>query len=81
MHGSGLVTDERAVKRINELRGQGVNVNQHLFDSGRCAVAHASVGGTIVDPDVPADRKRIGADLDIIAALANRYIKVEAKVE
>lgn len=76
----GLVTEERAVKRINELRGGGVNVNQHLFDSGRCAVAHASVGGTIVDPDVPADRKRIGADLNIIAALANRYIKVDAGV-
>lgn len=75
-----LVTEERAVKRINELRFQGVNVNQHLFESGRCAVAHASVGGNIVDPDVPADRKRIAADLDIIAALANRYIKVDAAV-
>jgi hypothetical protein len=76
----GLLTEERAVERINQLRGQGVNVNKHLFDSGRCAVAHASVGGDIVDPDVPADRKRIAADLDIIAALANRYIKVDAGV-
>jgi hypothetical protein len=75
-----LVTEERAVKRINEPRGQGVNVNKHLFDSGRCAVAHASIEGTIVDPDVPADRKRIGADLEVIAALANRYIKVDAAV-
>lgn len=75
-----LVTEERAVKRINELRGHGINVNEHLFDSGRCAVAHASVSGNIVDPDKPADRKRIGADLDIIAALANRYIKVDAGV-
>jgi len=75
-----LVTEERAVKRINELRGKGVNVNQHLFESGRCAVAHASVGGNIVDPDIPADRKRIAADLDIIAALANRYIKCDVEV-
>lgn len=75
-----LVTEERAVKRINELRGQGVNVNQHLFESGRCAVAHASVDGNIVDPDIPADRKRVAADLDIIAALANRYIKFDAGV-
>jgi hypothetical protein len=43
-------------------------------------VAHASVSGNIVDPDIPADRKRIGADLDIIAALANRYIKIDAGV-
>jgi hypothetical protein len=76
----GLVTEERAVKRITELRGQDINVNEHLFDSGRCAVAHASVSGNIVDPDIPADRKRIGADLDIIAALANRYIKIDAGV-
>ncbi|WP_174975830.1 methylamine utilization protein MauJ [Burkholderia contaminans] len=75
-----LITDERAVKRISELRSQGVNVNKHLFESGRCAVAHASVGGNIVDPDIPADRKRIAADLDIIAALANRYIKFDAGV-
>jgi hypothetical protein len=75
-----LVTDERAIGRINELRGQGVNVNQHLFDSGRCAVAHASVGGNIVDPDIPSDRKRIAADLGIIAALSNRYIKFDAGV-
>lgn len=75
-----LITEERAVNRINELRGQGVNVNQHLFESGRCAVAHASVGGNIVDPDIPADRKRIALDLDIIAALANRYIKFDAGV-
>jgi hypothetical protein len=75
-----LVAEERAVKRINELRGQGVNVNQHLFESGRCAVAHANVGRNIIDPDIPADRKRIGADLDIIAALANHYIKVDARV-
>ncbi|WP_322034594.1 methylamine utilization protein MauJ [Burkholderia sp. BCC1970] len=75
-----LVTLERAVNRINELRERGVNVNQHLFDSGRCAVAHASVDGNIVDPDVPADRKRIAADLDIISALADRYIKIDAGV-
>jgi hypothetical protein len=75
-----LVTEERAVRRINELRGLGTNVNQHLFDSGRCAVAHASIDGNIVDPDIPSDRKRIAADLEIIAALANRYITNDAGV-
>jgi hypothetical protein len=75
-----LITEERAVKRIKELRAQGVNVNDHLFDSGRCAVAHAGVGRSIVDPDIPADRKRILADLDVISALATRYIKVDAGV-
>ncbi|QOZ85227.1 MULTISPECIES: methylamine utilization protein MauJ [Chromobacterium] len=74
------LAEERAVERIKELRDQGIDVNKHLFDSGRCAVAHASIGKIIVDPDIPADRQRIAADLCIIEALANRYIKVEAEV-
>lgn len=30
----GLLTEQRAVARIAELRGQGIEVNRHLFDSG-----------------------------------------------
>jgi hypothetical protein len=74
------LTEKDAVKRINELRAQGIDVNKHLYDSGRCAVAHASIGKEIVDPDVPADRRRIVADLPIIAALARRYIQVDAGI-
>lgn len=74
------ITEGRALTRINELRGQNINVSEHLYQSGRCAVAHASVDGNIIDPDIPADRRRITADLDIIDALANRYIKIDAGV-
>lgn len=69
-----------AAKRVAELRAQGVDVSKHLYESGRCAVAHASLGGTIVDPDNPADRRRITEDLDVIAGLASRYLKVDAGV-
>jgi len=75
-----LVTDERAVGRIQALRGQGLDVADHLWKSGRCAVAHASVGREIVDPDLPADRRRIAEDLDVVAALADRYIRVDGGV-
>jgi len=74
------VTEKDAIKRIKELRDQGVDVNRHLYDSGRSAVAHASVGRNIVDPDVPADRRRIVADLPIIEALARQYIQVDAGI-
>jgi len=74
------LTEVDAVKRINELRAQGIDVNKHLFDSGRSAVAHASIGRDIVDPDVPADRRRIVLDLPIIEALARRYIQVDAGI-
>lgn len=43
-------------------------------------MAHASLGGAIVDPDIPADRRRIADDLDVMAELASRYIKFEAGV-
>jgi len=69
-----------AGKRVTELKGLGVDVSKHLFESGRCAVAHASLGGAIVDPDIPADRRRIAEDLAVIEGLANRYIKVDAGV-
>lgn len=72
--------DGDAGKRLAELRVQGVDVGKHLFDSGRCAVAHASLGGAIVDPDIPSDRRRIADDLDVMAGLATRYLKVEAGV-
>jgi hypothetical protein len=72
--------DGEAGKRVAELRAQGVDVGKHLFDSGRCAVAHASLDGAIVDPDIPADRRRIADDLDVMEGLASRYLKIEAGV-
>lgn len=73
------VTD-RAAKRVAELRAKGIDVNRHLYDSGRCAVAHASLDGEIVDPDLPADRRRLSDDLVIIEELARIYIRDELKV-
>jgi hypothetical protein len=71
---------DRAAKRVAELRAAGIDVSRHLFDSGRCAVAHASLQGEIVDPDIPADRRRLSADLVIMEELARIYIRDELKV-
>ena len=71
---------DRAAKRVAELRGAGIDVSRHLFESGRCAVAHASLEGEIVDPDIPADRRRLSADLVIMEELARIYIRDELKV-
>ena len=61
---------DRAAKRVAELRASGLDVSRHLFESGRCAVAHASLDGEIVDPDIPADRRRLSADLVVMEGLA-----------
>jgi len=70
----------RAGKRVAELRDIGKDVSEHLFESGRCAVAHASLDGEIIDPDVPSDRQRLTADLVIMEELARAYIRDELKV-
>lgn len=74
------LTEERAVTRIAELRADGEDVGRHLFESGRNAVAHASFGREIVDPDIPSDRRRIAADLVLMRELARRYIADELSV-
>ncbi|NHN38970.1 hypothetical protein G8764_16800 [Pseudomaricurvus alcaniphilus] len=70
----------RAAARVNELKAVGVNVSRHLFESGRCAVAHATFEGEIVDPDIPKDRKRLTADLVIMEELARIYIRDELNI-
>lgn len=71
---------DRAAKRVSELRTDGIDVSRHLFESGRCAVAHASLEGEIVDPDIPADRRRLSDDLVVMAELARAFIREELKV-
>lgn len=71
---------DRAAKRVSELREDGIDVNRHIYESGRCAVAHATLEGEIIDPDIPADRKRLSADLVVIEELARIYIRDELKV-
>lgn len=71
---------DRAGARVAELRAGGADVGRHLYDSGRNAVAHASFGGGIVDPDVPTDRRRISADLVLMRELSRRYISEELSV-
>lgn len=71
---------DQAAKRVTELREAEIDVNRHLFESGRCAVAHASLEGEIVDPDIPTDRKQLSSDLVVIEELARIYIRDELKV-
>jgi len=71
---------DSAGKRADELRQEGADVSRHLFESGRCAVAHASLEGEIVDPDIPSDRRRLSEDLVIMKELARLYIRNELQV-
>jgi hypothetical protein len=56
------------------------DIGLHLFQSGRCAMAHAN-REPIVDPDKPADVRRPGSELPIVRALAVKAIEEVFGVE
>lgn len=67
-------------ERVAELQLLGVDVATHIYESGRHAVAHASIGEVIVDPDLVEDRNRIHSDIDVMQGLAQLFIAEELKI-
>ena len=70
----------QAGNRVKELKRNVTDLGKHIYHSGRCAVAHASLNGTLVDPDIPDDRIRIAQDLIVIKGLAEKFIREELGV-
>lgn len=74
------IKDHRAVERKAELAGIESGVAAYLYESGRCAVAHA-YSEPIADPEDVADRTRLAKDLPLIQALAEHAIESEFGVQ
>lgn len=66
--------DGDAAKRVQELSTECGDVGKHIFESGRCAIAHAQFSDGRGDPDIPEDRIRLAKDLVVIEGLARSYI-------
>lgn len=64
----------RAAERVQELLEECDDVGEHIYKSGRCAIAHAQFSDGRGDPDVPQDRLRLLKDLSVIEELARKYI-------
>jgi hypothetical protein len=73
------LTDELALSRLDALRAAGHDVANYLYDSGRCAVAHA-YSDPIVDPDDVSDLRRLTEDLRVVKAIAEHLLRVEMKI-
>jgi len=71
--------DDLAVRRLKALRATEPNVPTYLYESGRCAVAHA-YSDPIVDPDDVSTLRRLSEDLHIVKAIAEYLIQTELKV-
>lgn len=63
-----------AASRVEELATESDDIGNHIYQSGRCAVAHAQFSDGRGDPDVPEDRARLRKDLVVIESLARTYI-------
>jgi len=74
------LNDFRAQERLRELHASHRDVGAYLYESGRCAVAHA-FNEPIVDPDDPTDTRRLIEDLPVIKALAEFAIEREFGVK
>jgi hypothetical protein len=71
--------DELAVIRLRALGTTEPDVPKYLYESGRCAIAHA-YADPIVDPDDVSDLRRLSQDLYIVKEIAEHLIEAELKV-
>lgn len=71
--------DEMAVRRLRALGTDGLDVPKYLYESGRCAIAHA-YADPIIDPDDVSDLRRLSEDLYIVKEIAEHLIETELKV-
>jgi hypothetical protein len=77
----GTLSDHRAKEALSELRAQGIaDIGIHLREARRHAMAHAT-NEPIIDPDDPAEFRRIRAELPIMTELATVAIEEVFGVE
>lgn len=73
------LTDSSIQERLVALAKIEPDVSGYLYESGRCAVAHA-FADPLIDPDDLTHLRRLSADIGVIRALAEYFIKYELKV-
>lgn len=75
-----LVKDNRALERVKELLKNKINIEEYLYVSCRCAIAHAGTDPT-VDPEDFDDLRRLSKDLPLIKNLAEILIENELNIK
>lgn len=68
------IQDDQALKRIKKLIAENKDPAKYLYESGRCAIAHAH-SDPIVDPDNVFDLHRLSEDMWIIRSIAEHLIE------
>lgn len=74
---------EKLVKsksKAEQLKQEGiVNLGEHFYHSGRCAIAHSNIisGEPIADADNYEDNFRIGREIEVVKELAEILMNKE----
>jgi hypothetical protein len=71
--------DIRVLSRLRSLGATELDISKYLYESGRCAIAHA-YADPIIDPDDVSDLRRLSEDLYIVKEIAEHLIDSELKV-
>lgn len=75
-HIPALMDHLRARERLIELQAQGEDVGTYVYQSCRCAIAHAGdPRNPVIDPHDVDDERRLHSDLPVIIALAEIAIE------
>jgi hypothetical protein len=74
------LADRLALERLDKLCKPQTDLGKYLYESGRCAVAHA-YAEPIADPDDPEDTERLNSELPIVQALAEHLIESELGIK
>ena len=73
------MVDNEAKIRIEKLEKDQGDIAKYLYESGRCAIAHAYTE-PIVDPDDVAELRRLSEDIWIIKSIAENLIQEKLNV-
>jgi len=73
------IADEEVKKRVANLVSLNKDPAEYLYQSGRCAIAHAH-SEPIVDPDDMSDLHRLSEDMRIVRTIAEHLIEGELNV-
>lgn len=73
------LTDDLAIKRMEEIAKLEADIAKYLYESGRCAIAHA-YSEPIVDPDDVQHIRRLSEDIYIVKNISELLIEKELNI-
>jgi hypothetical protein len=72
----GAMNHHRAKDRLTELQSKKEDIGTYLYQSCRCAIAHAGdPRNPVIDPHNPDDERRLSSDMPMIITLAEIAIE------